>query len=302
MKAMKMKILAALVLALILLGPRAAHAEDDAVLEARRKSADALVEAGKNAEAIPLYLSLLHDKRDPVVVYDLGRAYMAVGDHVRSLTFLEEFERIASPELRAKVPDLSALLRDVGQHVTTLDVRCNVPDAVLRVRGAVVEKFARVEAGPADLEASAPGFHDRHRALELPGGAAATIDMTLFSVPTTGVLRVQSRVTGTSVIIDGKPAGNAPIESFVAPGWHQIIARHGADEASIRDNVPGGEVHEVMLDPKPVGESVLKKWWFWTAVGVLTAGAVVLVVTTTTAKDPPSGSIGPSQVPVGLRF
>ena len=62
-----------------------------------------------------------------------------------------------------------------------------------------------------------------------------------------------------------------------------------------------GEKKEVDV-PMAERSSILGRWWFWTAVGVVAAGGVTTFIALTTEKSPDSGTIPPGQVKAELRF
>jgi hypothetical protein len=296
--------LACLVLTLaVLTASSAARADDGA--EAKRRGDDALV-AGRAREALAAYEEAWAANPDPALYFNRGRAYLALGEYPAALDQLEAFSREASPELRAKVPGLEKLLREVQGKVSTIAITSNVEGATVALDGArlgttPIAHGVRVAAGTGKLLVVKDGYLPFERVIALPGGGLATVDATLASRTTSGILAVTSRVAGAVVTVDGKSVGNVPSEIVVASGPHQVeVSLAGHRTASSSVVVAAGSRRDVTLDPER--ESILGAWWFWTGVGVVAAGVTITIVALTTDKDAGSGSFNPGRISSGLRF
>jgi hypothetical protein len=101
-----------------------------------------------------------------------------------------------------------------------------------------------------------------------------------------GQLRIEMKApAGAEIRVNGKLLGTAPLSKLVRlpPGSVNVTAIKKGYYAFKRDlDLPAGKVTRVSITlvkikPKVVKVSVKtpvwKKWWFWTAVGVLAAGA-----------------------------
>jgi hypothetical protein len=114
-------------------------------------------------------------------------------------------------------------------------------------------------------------------------------------------------VEGASVALDGKPMGVVPVESPILPGTHKIgVTREGYDDADTSVVVVAGERKDVAV-PLAKKASLLAKWWFWTAVGVVAVGVTTTIIVLNTEKDADTGTIAPGQVRAelgigGIRF
>jgi tetratricopeptide (TPR) repeat protein len=96
---------------------------------------------------------------------------------------------------------------------------------------------------------------------------------------TTLVLRSEGAL-GASVRLDGKPIGTIPLSKEVSPGTHTIEAtRDGYAPWSTIVTVAAGSQLEVPVLLQPLGAArgtptpVYKRWWFWTIIGAVAAGA-----------------------------
>jgi PEGA domain/Tetratricopeptide repeat len=114
----------------------------------------------------------------------------------------------------------------------------------------------RLRAGAHTLAFSAEGHVPVERALACEIGKSATLSVTLPELPkTTVTLRAPDGVT---VALDGTPAA-ASSSLEVAPGAHVLEVRAPAATPVAA----------------PIATPVYKKWWFWTTLGIVAAGAAV---------------------------
>src|SRR5579863_2360188 len=81
--------------------PPAQSAADAADL--RRRGNDAMA-AFKPGEALDYYKQAYELTRDPALLYNMARALEVLEDYPEALARYEDFARLATPELRARVP------------------------------------------------------------------------------------------------------------------------------------------------------------------------------------------------------
>jgi tetratricopeptide (TPR) repeat protein len=116
-----------------------------------------------------------------------------------------------------------------------------------------------------------------------------------------GKIAVADAVDGSTVTLDGKPAGTTPLAAplTVNPGRHQLqLAHEGYATFRTAIDVPVGgtatvaakqteSVKVVRVADTRAEKPVYKQWWLWTAVGgaVVAAGVITAVVLTTGSND-----------------
>jgi hypothetical protein len=294
------------VVALASAGAGPVRADDAAPADAKQRGDDALV-AGRPAEALAAYDEAYAAKPDPALLFNRGRAYMALGDYPAALDQLEAFRRDASPELRAKVPGLDKLLGEVRLRVSDLVVGCDQLDAAVVLDGkklgtTPLARVLRVAPGKSTLEIAKEGFHTWKRDVTLAPGGSLSIDARLASKETSGVLAISANVAGASVSVDGTPEGNVPSEVALLAGRHTVtLARDGYKPSTSAILLVAGEHKTLAIDLEPESP-ITKKWWFWTGVGVVAASAALTVVLLTSEKDAGAGNIAPGKISAGLRF
>jgi hypothetical protein len=252
------------------------------------------------ADAVVLYQRAYELSNDPALLYNQARASQALGDPVAALDLIERFEAEASPALKARVPDLAGLEADLRSRTSSLTVTCNVPGAELLLRGVVLGKapFAapiRTTAGHATIVVRAESYDAFEREIDLPSNGALTVDATLRLKDRRGFLLVKS-VPGARVAFDGEAKGDAPVEVAALEGVHELrVEADGYDPKVSSVVIVTGAHKELSVDlaKKP---SILAKWWFWTAIGVVVAGGVTTYVVVTSEKKAEPGSISPGVV------
>ena len=119
-------------------------------------------------------------------------------------------------------------------------------------------------------------------------------------IPTMGVLKIDCNVLRAQVSLSGKPMGRTPFDGDVPPGNHElrVVAPGYLQEVRMVQMEAGQpQALDITLAAVPApavivdeDTSVLSRWWFWTAVGVLVVGGVTAGVVATQ---------GPRHVPAG---
>lgn len=303
---------AALVLALatLMTSSRVALADGpvalDAAGDAKRRGDEALVN-GRPAEALALYKEAYAARPDPALVYNMSRAYQAMGDFSSALDQLEHFEANAPADVRARVPGLAKLLAEIRKNVASVAIVADVAGATVRLDDRILGKtplagIIRVKPGPGTLIVEKEGYFNFTRTLTLQGGALSTFDVKLASKQTTAIITVRSAVTGAQVAVDGKAEGTVPTEVVMTAGTHQVQLTHtGYQPAQSSLVVVAGErkTLDLLLESEA---PITKKWWFWTGLGLIAVGATVTVIALTTERSPDSGSVAPGRISAGLSF
>jgi hypothetical protein len=311
---MKRLVSALLVLLLLLPGPmvhvaRAADpsAEDRARAAELKRRGDTAIDSMRYGEAVDAYTQAYAITQDPALLYNRARALQALGDFPGALEGLEGFANAASPELKARVPKLTDLLAEVRAHVASLVLTCNVAGARVLLRNQVVgttplQGPLRTTAGAASLEVTAEGYLPYAKSLDLPPGGELDLEVSLLSKATASILVLRAPVAGTTAIVDGKVAGNPPVEVVVQPGAHRIVARaEGYADSETSAVVSPGEHKQMdlMLKQKP---GLTSQWWFWAGVGVVALGGAAVTAALLIERKPSPGDLAPGTIGAPIRF
>lgn len=267
-------------------------AEDPAAALKRR--GDEAMDALRYDEAIDLYTRAYEASGMPAALYNRGRVHQARGEYVKALEDIDRFAREATPELRARVPDLEAIRSELRSHIATVSISVNVTGARILVRSvemgtAPLAEPLRVDGGKANVQVVAEGYRPHVEDVELPGGRETTLAVTLVPIVKTGVLVVRASADAGDVTIDGRPMGRAPVEVELMPGTHRIAMRKdGYEDASTSAVLAAGERREVVvrLESKP---SIFGRWWFWAGASAIVAGGVAVSIALLTERSPDRG-------------
>jgi tetratricopeptide (TPR) repeat protein len=313
-----MRALSLFATALFVLGSQGvAHAQADGKTPAPKAKADAERATELKGQADAAMLDLRYDEAlslyqqayalnaNPALLYNQGRAHQARGSFPLALAMLERFEREAPADLKARVPKLAELIAEVRAKVSHLTVKGNVAGAQLFVRNLPVGVLPlsaplSLNAGPATIRLSAKGYRPLEKKVVLPGGDRLSLELALLPLRSTGRLSVRSPVAGATVFIDGKVVGTVPAEAELKPGKHKVTLHHDDyEDASTHVVLDAGSNKSISVELEEL-PAFYEKWWFWTSVGVVAAGAAVVVGFRMTEAPVEEGSIAPGQVSAPL--
>jgi hypothetical protein len=262
---------------------------------------DAAMVAGRPADALRDYEVAMGLSSDPALVYNRARALQALERYPEASRTLEKFAAVATPELKARVPKLEALLLELRSKSSALDIRCAVEGAEVRIDQTLVGRTPMLSkldwnTGKVTVTVTLPEFHTFTRTLDLPPGGVALIEVQLNPLATTGLLRVKSSVPGASLTIDDLPKGTAPYEGFLALGTHRVDVRaDGYDTAANSVVISSTEPRELTLELAPTPK-FYQRWYFWTAIGAVVGGSIATAVLLTTERPGKEGTLGISAV------
>ena len=155
----------------------------------------------------------------------------------------------------------------------------------------------RVNAGSQVISVTHKEFFPFEKPLTLTAGKIETVDAQLASRSAGALIIVTSPISGALVTVDGVGSGNVPAEVPTKPGQHLVaLSKSGYDPAEQSVVVIAGERKQVNL-PLSVHETITSKWWFWTGIGVIVAGAATVTIYALTKEKPAdSGTIPPGTV------
>lgn len=302
----------ALCLLLLVLAPSVAVAQEPAPKPAPEAADDAAklkAEGDKYMDnldfgkALPLYEEGYIKSKDPVFLYNMGRALQGLSRYPEALAKLEQFRKEAPPDLIERVPGLDKLIQDVRGNVATLEVTCNEPDARVLVNGKLLGttplSALKVNAGAAKVEVFKDGFIASSKNVQLPGNQVTRAAFELTRDRPTGILRVDSTTPGAMVSVDGEDIGVVPATTNLEPGEHTVVVTHPEfDTFETTVVIEKGATTEL---PVELDQSVpaYERWWFWTIIGTAVVGGAVagIVYGVMQEKDPDEGTIPPGRIP-----
>ncbi|MBS2017025.1 MAG: PEGA domain-containing protein [Deltaproteobacteria bacterium] len=279
----------------------AAHADPKA-------EGDAAMDAGRAAEALAAYERARALEPERVeLLYNIGRARLAIGDFAGALDFFEEFAQKAPDDLKKKTHRLGEVMTELRAKVGTLDVTGDVEatDATVTWGGKALGSLplhARVNAGRAELRVERPGFEPWARTIDLVGGQTLVVQPVLVRAkppePIVTRLGIATSPSGAGVTVDGMARGTAPMEIDVSPGEHRVVVSAPKHQSrALTLTLASGETRRIDMQLREDSPPVTSRWWFWTGIGVVATGLAVGIVAATVERSPSEGSLGTFRAP-----
>lgn len=155
-------------------------------------------------------------------------AYSRAGLYVEaSAAFAELRDQFASELADKDKAEIADAITHIEERIGTVVLK-GLPDEGLEVRfdGRLerrpLDKPLRMSEGAHSLEVKATGFKPYVEELAVQGQQELVHEVKPVPLDTPAKLRIESTVDRTSVEIDGKPSGTAPVELTVKPGTHHV--------------------------------------------------------------------------------
>jgi len=199
-------------------------------------------------------------RRSAAASLNLGIALHRLGRLLEARVRLQEFLELATPAQRqAHEAEAQRLVAEANRRVGRIRVTALVPpQAAITVDGRRVTlndaQEVTVDPGTRSLRAEATGFVPLTRPVEVGAGETETLEVRLDPEPQTPPPLPGPRVDPTPNLATVVLAPTPPAR-------------------------------------QPASPSIVTRWWFWTGIAVLAAGATVGVIVATSGADPlPGGS------------
>jgi hypothetical protein len=248
-----------------------------------------------------------------LTTYNIGACEQALGHYTRArarlLAALAQNDAAGGSELPAAYADAARrFLDEIERLLVTLHVRVSPADAAISVdghplteskegagaaaaaQGGAVTYYSglrdegggeavpatsftlRVDPGARLFAVSRRGFKDYVVTSTLAPGATEDLVIALDTLPAT--LDVSADVDGAVVTVDDVDVGIAPVRVPRPAGSHVVVVRKPG-RLTYRTTVAARAGEETNLRVTlPIEKTALtSRWWFWSAVGVVVAGA-----------------------------
>ena len=273
------------------------------------------MQAAQWAEALSAFEESSKLRPHPITTYNMGACERALGRYTVARTTLEQALSPkpgsgALPESLAG--EAKAYLSEIDRLLVHVDVSVTPPDAEIAVDGRPLEATNRADGktvwvaglrpggrgeplpaahssvlldpGTHLFTLSRKGFKDQVVTKTFEPGKRDKMELNLDSLP--AQLRVSSNEPRSIVRIDRVDVGYAPAEVERPAGPYNVsVLKPGfvTYETTVRANP--GEAADIKATLRHEKASLVQKWWFWTAAGVLVAGTV-LTTYFVTRSDP----------------
>ena len=267
-----------------------------------------LFEKGRFAEAADRFEAAFELDQNHAYLFNAAVAYERAGNIPDALRLYEKFavfsdNRVRVATVRDTMRELEARL---GRTHARLKVDVDPPGSYVFLDGGtkpLSTPFERwMPAGRHELVVKRPGFETVTQTFELAAGEPRTVRVNLSSQKVFGRVMLQAtNVLGASVLLDGTPVGVTPVMLTLQAGPHTLRLEspgfapleHALDVEKdtdlalsltlVRALDVAPKVPDVPREAPP--PSLVKQWWFWTAVGVVVAGTAATVAVLVT-RDP----------------
>jgi len=263
-----------------------------------------LIEGQRWAEGLDRFRTAYELFESPTIAFNIAYCERALGQYVEAL---ETFEGFLSMELTgaaaSREQEARDYIREIEARLTTLTIE--VPgdqrDGLeLLVDGRAVDPAAgtltlRLNPGAHTVHAQRDGHQPLFVDREMGPGTRERVEVRL--VPSPAHLRVASNVPEAVVILDGEALGTVPFGAEITPGRHELEVQSEdyVTHHAILD-VASGDTARVRANLSEAPVPIYGRWWFWTGIAVVVAGAVVATwaLTRPEAEPPPydGGNLG----------
>lgn len=217
-----------------------------------------LFNEGDNAGALAEFKQVYATLPNPVVLYNIGLVYAAMGRPVDAVDALKQIvnDTALSPPQHERA---QSTLADQEVRIGRLSITSIPPGARITLDGVDVATTPltaplRVSAGSHVVGAVAEGYALARKEVVVAGNADAQLGFELVRLEATrdANLTVRSRLGGAEVFINGKSAGKTPLSTSlsVPPGQLKVeLRRPGYVTANAQLALAEGSTGEVSLDP-----------------------------------------------------
>lgn len=188
-----------------------------------------LYDEGHSVEALSEFEEAYRLAPNPRLLFNMGLVYAELGRSVEAADALARFLDEVTDVDAATREEARAALRTQRARIGHLALTLDAPGARVFVddveRGTAPLDPIDVSAGEHVIAVQAPGYESLRHRFRVAGGATYTVSLSLVPSGSRGAtLRVECRVPGVDVRVDGVSLGLTPLEATVpiAAGSHRV--------------------------------------------------------------------------------
>jgi len=294
--------LSAIVALAVMLGGPPARADSDRARAAFLEGTE-LVAKAQWGEALAAFERAREERKHPITTYNMAACERAMGRYTRARRlYLEAIaESEGATESAQRLPsslvvECRAIVAEIDRLLVRVTLSVEPAGSSLAIDGRPLTGGAggALVAGPAAAGAGEPtpsgpfvvlvdpgrhvllfarrGFRDVTVARTFEGGRPESMQLVLTAIPAT--LRISASERDALVAVDGVDVGPAPVDVLRPAGPHRVVVRReGFVPYDFQLQVGPGEETSVRAELAKSKPSLFSRWWFWTAAGVVIAGA-----------------------------
>ncbi len=288
-----------------------AHADDTKIARDEFVRGAQLVKDADWAGALAAFEGSAKLKPHPVTTYNIGACLRAMGQYTRArkafASALDESGKSPGVDLSPGLTEeTKRYVADLDRLLATLDLTIAPEEALIAIDGRPLEPasaaLSAAHGGPTFVAGTlAPGPakpapKGRFRVVVDPGAHIITISRTGFADaidkqtlgPGTTLerkleldrlpaqIRVTSNIASAQVLVNEADVGLTPVEiSRPAGKYHVVVKKPGFLLFDTSTNADPGQNLNVTATLREDKPSLTQRWWFWTGVGVVVAGAAI---------------------------
>jgi hypothetical protein len=232
----------------------------------------------------------------PTNTFNQALCEKALGRYVTAMgTLAKLLETAAGAEHAELRTAAEGHLAELKSRIARLSVIAEPPIATIAVDGRVVTRQVTLDPGHHTVRVEAGGYRTEFLDVTLRAGETRTTTIRLERLP--AVLSVDASVKGARVLIDGREVGRTPWRGERAGGRYRVeVMAAGYDTYASELAVLSGDKAELNAKLTVHKPSIVTRWWFWSAIGAVVAGAAVGTYFATRPEPPPAdyrgGSLG----------
>ena len=281
--------------------PAPARADDVAEARTLYETGSELGRNARWAEALASFEKSFKLRPHAATIYNVAQCFRAMGQYTRSRAKFDEalaWSKSHGDELPESLAVASKGYREeIDRILVHVSVTLSPADATLAVDGApLVQEGAVHVAGVAPPGVGAPAPGARFEVVLDPGlrifavsrkgfqdvvvretfAPGATTKLSLEADKLPAIIHVSANRDGSLATIDNVDVGPPPLSLKRSAGTYKVkVHKEGFVPYEAQLTVRAGEEVDLRAPLEPETIPITKRWWFWTATGVIVAGAVI---------------------------
>ncbi len=260
------------------------------------------------AEAVPLLERSLTLRENAAALAALAASYRGVGRYLRAVATLERLLAITTdPAREAEVRGVLGECRRALAHVT-VRIRGDATEVTVdgdRVATGNLDRVLELDPGTHRFEARRTGYEPAREERRVGLGEQVEVALDASARPMPATLVIETPDATTTIRVDGVPVGRGRSTSRASSGRHaiQVAWDDGHTQERLVELAPGARMVVSIVPNRRPSNSIVTRWWFWTAVGAVTVGLVVggIALATGGEQPAPNGSWGHVSNAIELR-
>ena len=187
----------------------------------------------------------------------------------------------------------------------TVEVFSTTEGAMVEIDGRMVGTIPlndelAVEPGQHTIRVHLRGWTEHSDSFVVKPGEAVELEIDLL--PIAGIVRISTNETGATVKLNDRVTGVTPFDQDIPVGEVTVMISHPGFQDHVQSlDVQAGQSYDLNIQlvaiapiTPPAGEndgSIVRSWWFWTAIGVVVSGGVAAALVATAPADRQAGVI-----------